>query len=153
AVFCLDDLLARESAVNDGAPIALDEQNLAYLMFTSGSTGQPKGVAVEHRQLRQYIAAITRALDLPASAHFGHVSTLAADLGHTALFPPLCRGGTLHLVPEDLVFDPARLAELLANEPVDCLKLTPSHLTGLRMLEPVRVMPRQRLVLGGEVLE
>uniref|UniRef100_UPI0013D50505 non-ribosomal peptide synthetase n=1 Tax=Myxococcus vastator TaxID=2709664 RepID=UPI0013D50505 len=127
-------------------------ENLAYVIFTSGSTGRPKGVAIEHRQLVHYVDGVTRRLDLPGGASFASVSTLAADLGHTAVFPTLCRGGALHLVSRECASDPAALASLFEREAVDCLKIVPAHLQALLASgKPERVLPRQRLVLGGDV--
>ncbi|HEY0735657.1 MAG TPA: amino acid adenylation domain-containing protein, partial [Herpetosiphonaceae bacterium] len=128
-----------------------DEANLAYVLFTSGSTGRPKGVAVEHRQLSAYLDAILLRLDLPGPAHFALISTTAADLGNTAIFPALTTGGCLHLISPSRAADAAALAEYLARHPIDCLKIVPSHLRALLSgSDPARLLPRQRLILGGE---
>ncbi|MGD2113803.1 MAG: amino acid adenylation domain-containing protein [Acidobacteriota bacterium] len=126
---------------------------LAYVLFTSGSTGEPKGVGVEHRQLLNYLEAIRTRFGLRPDARFGLVSSVAADLGNTVLFPPLCWGGTLHLLPDDRAIDPELAATDLRREPVDCLKIAPSHLEALlASSDPEAVLPRERLVLGGEAL-
>ena len=49
----------------------------------------PKGVAVEHRHLATYVRSVTARLGLPAGGGYATVSTIAADLGHTAVFPAL----------------------------------------------------------------
>ncbi|HSL84426.1 MAG TPA: condensation domain-containing protein, partial [Thermoanaerobaculia bacterium] len=70
-----------------GAPSSLaGPGDLAYVVFTSGSTGPPKGVAVEHRQLGHYVRSILQILGAAKDAAFAAVSTLAADLAYTALF-------------------------------------------------------------------
>ena len=71
------------------------------MIYTSGSTGTPKGVGVEHRQLLNYTHAITERLALPANASYALVSTVAADLGMTSIFPPLANGGVLHVIAQD----------------------------------------------------
>jgi amino acid adenylation domain-containing protein len=126
--------------------------NLAYVLFTSGSTGKPKGVAVEHRQLVSYTLAVGARLALPAGASHAHVSTFAADLGNTVLFPPLVTGGVLHVIAEELTTDPDGLGAYFAREGIDCLKIVPSHLSALlsSSSSPARVLPRALLVLGGE---
>jgi amino acid adenylation domain-containing protein len=142
--------------------------SVAYVLFTSGSTGTPKGVAVTHANIVNYTRAISRVLaDVPASQpgdglaalagwSFGMGSALAADLGNTALFPALCAGGTLHLLDDATVTEPARFAAYLAGHSVDVLKLTPNHLralTGDRTgAELAAVLPARWLVLGGEAL-
>jgi amino acid adenylation domain-containing protein len=127
--------------------------NLAYVIYTSGSTGWPKGVAVEVRQLAAYTAAVVERLGAEPGWSWATVSTLAADLGHTSVFPALCTGGTLHVITRQRATDAAAFAELLERWSVDVLKIVPSHfaaLAGVAGDRPERVMPRRRLVLGGE---
>jgi amino acid adenylation domain-containing protein/non-ribosomal peptide synthase protein (TIGR01720 family)/FkbM family methyltransferase len=151
-VFCLDtdwglvSDLSEESPVSEATP-----SNLVYLMFTSGSTGRPKAVGIEHRQLVNYLAGIGERLELAEDERFGFISTIAADLGNTALLPPLCHGGCLHVISSDRGFDGDALTEYLGRQPVDCLKIVPSHLEALRgSPRGRRLAPRRQLVLGGE---
>lgn len=126
-------------------------KNLAYIIFTSGSSGRPKAVAVEHRQLQNYVHSVCAKLEFPFPANYALISTFAADLGHTMLFPSLCGGGTLHLIPRELATDPEGLADYFQEHEIDCLKIVPSHLSFLMVnARPERLLPRQRLVLGGE---
>lgn len=125
--------------------------NLAYVIYTSGSTGKPKGVTVEHRQLFNYLRGARERLDLPAPATYATVSTLAADLGHTMIFPALASGGALHVVSHERASDPAALDEYFTRYKIDCLKIVPSHLHALLSYShAARLLPVERLVLGGE---
>ncbi|MES1240588.1 MAG: amino acid adenylation domain-containing protein, partial [Acidobacteriota bacterium] len=124
--------------------------SLAYVIYTSGSTGWPKGVAVEVRQLAAYTAAVVERLGAGPGWSWATVSTLAADLGHTSVFPALTTGGTLHVVTRQCATDAAAFAGLLEQWSVDVLKIVPSHFAALAGDRPGRVMPRRRLVLGGE---
>ncbi|HEX2077631.1 MAG TPA: amino acid adenylation domain-containing protein, partial [Longimicrobium sp.] len=138
-------------AAADAAPAPLDPRTLAYVIYTSGTTGRPKGIGVEHAALARYVAAVSATLALPEGATCAMVSTFAADLGNTMLFPALCGGGTLHLVPESCATDPRAWAEYAARHAIDALKIVPSHLRLLLDAErPERALPRARLVLGGE---
>jgi amino acid adenylation domain-containing protein/non-ribosomal peptide synthase protein (TIGR01720 family) len=142
-------IIAGESTAN--VKSAVSSENLVYLIFTSGSTGRPKGVAVEHRQLVNYVNAIWETLALPDGGSFASVSTIAADLGNTAVFPALCKGGTLHLLAEERATDPVGLAEYFKRHPIDCLKIVPTHLSALLSAsQAAALLPRRRLVLGGE---
>ena len=126
-------------------------EGLVYVLFTSGSTGEPKGVAVEHRQLVNYVRGVAERLALPPGSSYAHVSTFSADLGNTVLFPPLCLGGTLHVLAQELTTDPDELGAYFEREEIDCLKIVPSHLSALLSgAHPERVIPRKLLVLGGE---
>jgi amino acid adenylation domain-containing protein len=125
-------------------------RNLAYVIYTSGSTGNPKGVAVERSQLLSYLSAISATIGFGRES-YAMVSTFAADLGNTALFPSLCSGGSLHIVDADLARDASGLAEFFLTRQIDTVKITPSHLQGLMAIEPgAALMPRKNLVLGGE---
>ncbi len=152
-VLCLDshEDLSRMSLENPAG--GAQPENLAYVLFTSGSTGLPKGVAVEHRQLLNYVVTAMDRLDLPPGGSFATVSTLAADLGNTMIFPALCMGGCLHIVSSERISDPEGFAEYVANRGIDCLKIVPSHLQALLTGScPARALPRRRLILGGDAL-
>ncbi|WP_271196262.1 non-ribosomal peptide synthetase, partial [Azotobacter vinelandii] len=123
----------------------------AYVIYTSGSTGQPKGVVISHRALANYVQAALDRLQLPLGASMAMVSTVAADLGHTMLFGALASGRPLHLLPQELAFDPDGFAAYMATHRVGVLKLVPSHLQGLlQAARPADVLPEQALILGGE---
>jgi amino acid adenylation domain-containing protein len=143
------EAIAREAAAD--LAVAVAPASLAYVVFTSGSTGRPKGVAVEHRQLAAYLDAVSARLGLEPGWSWASVSTLAADLGNTAIFPALAGGGCLHLVAPERATDPEALAAYLERHAVDGLKIVPTHLEALQSAgRPERLLPRRRLVLGGE---
>ncbi|MFI7139617.1 amino acid adenylation domain-containing protein [Streptomyces massasporeus] len=126
----------------------------AYVIFTSGTSGLPKGVVVGHRQLAHYAGAALDRFGLPDGAGFAAVSTLAADLSYTAVFPTLASGGCVHLFDTDVATSPRVLAERLRAHPVAAMKLVPSHLSALlaEADDPRELLPREVLVLGGEPL-
>ena len=165
----LDTNAATLGALSDGPlGVAPSPDDLAYVLFTSGSTGVPKGVAVTHANAVHYARAVSRVLaDVPRGVAgdgfgaldgltFGMASTLAADLGNTSLLPALLTGGTLHVLGADVTTDPTRFAEYVAVHRFDVLKITPNHLSALVAgksgAELAAVLPRKWLVLGGEAL-
>src|SRR5436190_14413737 len=79
------------------------------------------------------------------------LSTIAADLGNTVIFPALATGGCLHVISRECSESQALLSDYFEREKIDVLKIAPSHLAALQSgRNPERVMPAKRLILGGE---
>ena len=155
-VICLDDetLFANRPTTNLNAKTS--PESLAYVLYTSGSTGVPKGVAVQHRNLVNYTHFICERLKLDDSRdklQFASVSTINADLGNTCIFPSLVSGGCLHILSYEVATDGARFARYLAAHPIDVLKIVPGHLSSLldTMGAETR-LPRKYLITGGDIL-
>ncbi|HVO61625.1 MAG TPA: amino acid adenylation domain-containing protein [Terriglobales bacterium] len=152
-IICLDRdsaLISKESQEN---PEGLNStSDTAYVIYTSGSTGTPKGVAVAHSNLVNYSWFISQKLNAAAAPlNFATVSTLAADLGNTAIFPALISGGCLHVIGYETAMAADRFAAYMQRHPVDVLKITPSQLGSLLTApEASQVLPRKYLILGGE---
>ncbi|MGB3656113.1 MAG: condensation domain-containing protein, partial [Rivularia sp. (in: cyanobacteria)] len=151
-VLCLDINTAEIANFNSENPDSkITAENLAYIIYTSGSTGKPKGVAIEHRQILNYLYGIQQRLNLSQIASFGLISTLAADLGNTSIFPALCSGGCLHIISNERATNAEALASYLRQHTIDCLKIVPTHLEALLTSEVAAdILPKKRLILGGE---
>jgi amino acid adenylation domain-containing protein len=151
----LDVAAAAQSAPEPDTLPVLDGERVAYIIYTSGSTGAPKGVEVTHANLANYVAAVAPRLGIGNGAgpqRFAVVTSLSTDLGNTGLFPALATGGCVDLVAEEAVMDGAAYAGHAERHPIDILKITPSHLRALLASGDAAVLPRRRLVLGGEAL-
>ena len=131
-------------------------ENLAYILYTSGSTGVPKGVAVRHRNLVNYSHYIANRLHLdqyPEGLEFATVSTVAADLGNTCIYPALISGGCLHIISYDVATDTQQFAAYNAKYPIDVLKIVPSHVHALlQASQSTEILPAKYLITGGEAL-
>ncbi len=126
-------------------------ENLAYVVYTSGSTGHPKGVLVEHRQLSNYINGIRERLGLDECSSFAMVQPLSVDGPVTTIYAPLLTGGCVHLISDERVADAQALAIYLHDHQIDYLKIAPSHLATLHQNgDPSKLMPRKVLMIGGE---
>jgi amino acid adenylation domain-containing protein len=153
-LICLDndaDRSALQAEPSTAPDVTVTPANLVYVIYTSGSTGSPKGVAVTHGNLINYVSDITRRLGADSEPlSFGVVSAISTDLGNTSVFGALCSGGTLVLVTPAVAADPVSFARQLERTPVDVIKITPSHIGALLAGNDPRALPRRTLVLGGE---
>lgn len=151
----LDAMVGRHGGQPRGAtPPRVRASDPAYLSFTSGSSGEPKAVTVTHANTVHYAFSLRDRLgltheDAPCVAH---VTTLAADLGHTSWLLALATGGSVHVVPDDRARDPEAFWSCLSAAGVSVLKTTPSHMTALLEGRPRRAPRLHTLLLGGEAL-
>lgn len=113
------DLINEETGLE--SDIELSTDNLAYILYTSGSTGMPKGVAMPHRPLCNLIYWQKRNSNISQNSKTLQFTTLNFDVSFQEIFTTLCSGGTLMLIPNSLRQDPISLLKFLRNEAVDRL--------------------------------
>ncbi|MBV9109885.1 MAG: AMP-binding protein, partial [Gemmatimonadetes bacterium] len=110
-----------------GSPsISLNPRNLAYVLYTSGSTGLPKGVLVEHRGVCNAVHAFARMYETGPGARVLLFAPLHFDASVLDVFTALAAGATLVVAPREETMPGEPLAALLARERVTHAKFTPS---------------------------
>ncbi|WP_321861699.1 non-ribosomal peptide synthetase [Burkholderia cenocepacia] len=148
----LVDCDAADIAAHDASPLdsPVHPDALAYALFTSGSTGVPKGVAISHRSLAASTAA--RLAAYPRVASMLLVPSLAFDSSIATLFWMLASGGTLHLPDADGARDPRALAATVERGRVAGWLGVPSLYKLAVDLCPAALASLEVVVLAGETL-
>ena len=130
-VVLYDDIC--RTAVNDDAlrdirSRAIDTDPI-YIVFTSGSTGVPKGVAACHRSVIDYIEQLSEVLEFDEDTVFGNQTPLYFDACLKELYPTLKFGATTYLIPRDLFLFPIKLVEFLNDHGINTICWVVSALT------------------------
>ncbi|MET3987968.1 amino acid adenylation domain-containing protein [Streptomyces sp. PvR034] len=177
------ELAARLDLPIPGAPVLLDrpgpvgagdgpagaephERGLAYVSHTSGTTGEPSAVLVEHRGLDSYLRFVARDYGLGPDTVALQVAPLGYDASVRDTFAPLLAGGRLVVVPRSALLRPQEFGEVVRSEGVTALlSVTPSFLSflagqpdaaellaGLRLVVSSGESLRPFLAAGGRAL-
>jgi amino acid adenylation domain-containing protein len=144
---------ATGGASTENPNIEINEDDLAYVAFTSGSTGQPKGVMGRHAPLTLFTSWAVDKFGLNESDRFCMLSGLAHDPLHRDIFTPLQLGGTVCIPDSDMIESPERLRSWMASCKITVANLTPAMsqvLTDGDFREPIASIRYSFLV--GDVL-
>jgi amino acid adenylation domain-containing protein len=124
----------------------------AYVLHTSGSTGEPKGVVVEHRALVNRLRWAREAHGITAADRVLHKTPIGFDVSLWELLLPLTAGASVVVAEPGAHRDPAELTRLIAGQAVTVLHFVPSVLRAF-LAEPGAPLPTVRLlVCSGEAL-
>ncbi len=132
-------------------PAVADLEDPAYVMYTSGSSGRPKGVVIPHRALVNFLAAMARTPGITASDRLLAVTTPGFDIAILELLLPLTVGAQVVLASSEDLRDGKALRRLIETHHISIMQATPS--TWRMLLESGwRGSDDMRALVGGEPL-
>ena len=131
------------------------DTDILYVLFTSGSTGVPKGVIVSHRSVINHAEWAANAFSFDNNNIFANQSPFYFDHSILELFQTIRNGATLHIVPTKLFSFPKKLMYFLAEKKIDTIIWVPSalcYLANLGAVDKYFLPALKNILFGGEVM-
>lgn len=123
--------------------------HIAYQMYTSGSTGLPKGVQIEHRSLTNYLLWAKESYGVNELSTFPLFASIAFDSTITSMFLPLIAGAKIKLFEEPVSH--VTMKKIIESPNITHVKLSPAHLQLAVKIQSISCVPKT-LIVGGEQL-
>ncbi|MEP0870626.1 amino acid adenylation domain-containing protein [Trichocoleus desertorum AS-A10] len=152
-VICIDQewaAIAQESENN--LPSQVTAEDLAYVVYTSGSTGQPKGVTVPHRAVNRLVCN-TNYIQIHPGDRVAQVSNVSFDAATFEIWGALLNGAQLIGIDREISLSPLKFATALAQQQIDILFLTTALFNQVASEVPTAFHRLRYLLFGGEVAD
>jgi amino acid adenylation domain-containing protein len=111
---------------SEASHVVVNSNDLAYILYTSGSTGHPKGVMIEHGNLVNLIQSVQKFPGLGSDDKLLSLTTMSFDISVLEFFLPLTVGATLYLADADFAKDGEAILALIKKENISFMQATPS---------------------------
>ncbi|MFR7590710.1 MAG: amino acid adenylation domain-containing protein [Longibaculum sp.] len=126
-----------------------------YALFTSGSTGMPKGAVVSHRNVINYASWYKETFDINEETQFGSQTPFYFSMSVSDVFSTIMAGATLHILPKKLFSFPIKLIEYMNEKKVNTIYWVPSALcivANLKVLDYLQLEYVNKILFAGEVM-
>ena len=127
-------------------------ESLAYVLYTSGSTGAPKGVAIPHRAVNRLVRN-TNYIQSGQADNFAQLSSSSFDAALFEIWGALLNGGRLTIIPPETALQPPRLAERILTHQVTTMFLTTTLFNELARQAPYACQSLSVALFGGEAAD
>ena len=118
-VICVDrDWSEIQQAGDQNPDICISAENLVYVLYTSGSTGIPKGVAMRHGAMVNLIEYEIQKSNIGPGANILQFNSLSFDVSFNEIFWALSTGGMLVIIPDEIRSDIEKLAEFICDQKI-----------------------------------
>ena len=146
----IEDILVENIEVKEMNKASLGDKS--YVIYTSGSTGKPKGVMIRHREMSNFVQAISEIEKFEIDTKILSVTTISFDIFVLESFVPLCNGSSMILASEKEINDVDAIADLIIKHKVDMAQFTPSRAQMLLVMENSAnsLKNLKTLFIGGE---
>lgn len=149
------DLTEEKKALVASFESKIIDTDVLYVLFTSGSTGVPKGVIITHRSVIDYTEWASETFDFSHESVFGNQAPFYFDNSVLDIYSSVRNGATLHIIPQMCFSFPIRLLEYVRDNKINTVFWVPtvlSRIADVGILDNCDISCLKKILFAGEVM-